>query len=68
MTGIFLGWFQVLASLFLGSFLGVLVLTPFLLGKKIDRKTPVPFGPFLVIATLAVIYGWQFMRGFLPGG
>jgi leader peptidase (prepilin peptidase) / N-methyltransferase len=66
MAGIFLGWYQVLVSLFMGSFLGVLVMAPLLLLKKIERKTPVPFGPFLVIGTLVVMYGWGQIRGLLP--
>ena len=66
MTGIFLGWYQVLISLFVGSFLGVLVMVPLLLLKKIERKTPVPFGPFLVIGALVVMYGWGQIRGLLP--
>jgi leader peptidase (prepilin peptidase) / N-methyltransferase len=68
MTGIFLGWYQVLVSLFLGSFLGVLVMFPLLWLKKMDRNTPVAFGPFLVITTLVVMYGWGQIRGLFPVG
>lgn len=57
MTGIFLGWQKVLVSLFLGSLIGVLVIIPLMILGKIDRKTPFPFGPFLVIATLILIFG-----------
>ena len=68
MTGVFLGWHKVLATLFLGSILGTLIMVPLLLLKRIDRKTPFPFGPFLVAATLMVIYGWQEVSWLFPKG
>ncbi len=66
MTGVFLGWEKVIISLFLSSFVGVLVMLPLMIGKKIDRKTPFAFGPFLVIATLIIIYGWDWLKIILP--
>ncbi len=56
MTGIFLGWYPVLISLFLGSVLGVIATLPLFIQKKIDRKTPIAFGPFLALGTLLVMY------------
>ena len=56
MTGIFLGWYPVLLSLFLGSVLGVIATFPLFILKKIDRKTPIAFGPFLALGTLLVMY------------
>ena len=58
MTGIFLGWEKALFTLFSGSFLGVMVIIPLMLLKKIDRKSAFPFGPFLAIGTLIVLY-WE---------
>lgn len=57
MVGVFVGWYQVIWILFIGSIIGSLVMIPLLLFKKIDRKTPFAFGPFLVFATLLIIYG-----------
>ena len=56
MTGVFLGWAKVSYSLFLGCLIGMIVMVPLLLLKKMDRKKPFAFGPFLVIATLIMIY------------
>ncbi|MGE5604961.1 MAG: prepilin peptidase [Bacteroidota bacterium] len=58
MTGVFLGWEKALFTLFSGSFLGVMVIIPLMLLKKIDRKSAFPFGPFLVIGTLIALY-WE---------
>lgn len=58
MAGVFLGWERALFVLFSGSFLGILVIAPLMLLKKIDRKTAFPFGPFLVVGTLIALY-WE---------
>ncbi|NLY75404.1 MAG: prepilin peptidase [Firmicutes bacterium] len=58
MAGVFLGWEKALFVLFNGSFLGVIVIVPLMLLKKIDRKTAFPFGPFLVVGTLIALY-WE---------
>lgn len=56
MLGVFLGWQGVIYTLFLGSLAGVLILFPLLLNGKIQRKDPVPFGPFLAIGALVIIF------------
>lgn len=58
MAGVFLGWERALFVLFSGSFLGILVITPLIHLKKIGRKTPFPFGPFLVAGSLVALY-WE---------
>lgn len=58
MAGIFLGWKKALFVLFAGSFLGLLIMTPLMLLKKLDRKSAFPFGPFLVVGTLIALY-WE---------
>jgi len=58
MAGVFLGWERALFVLFSGSFLGVLVIAPLMLLRKIDRKTAFPFGPFLVVGSLIALY-WE---------
>jgi len=52
MTGSFLGWQGVLATLFLGSLLGTLVFGPL----NIRKRRLIPFGIFLAIGGLMSIY------------
>lgn len=58
--------------LFLASLLGTLVVLPGLIKKKITSSSHIPFGPFLIIATVIVkLFGtalieW-YKRVFLPG-
>ncbi len=70
MAGVFLGWEKALFLLFSGSFLGVLIIIPLMLLKKLDRKTAFPFGPFLVVGALIALY-WEeavfYYYGFLGG-
>jgi len=56
MAGVFLGWYNAIWVLLLGSVLGTVVMLPLLWLRKMDRKTPFAFGPFLVVATLLIIY------------
>jgi len=48
--GIVLGWQKALLVLFLANVIGFVVLVPGLLSGKVDRKSHVPFGPFLIAA------------------
>lgn len=54
MIGAFGDWRRVIGILFLGSFLGLVILLPFKLAKKIGPRQPVPFGPFLAGAAWIV--------------
>ena len=56
MVGAFLDWRRVLYVLFLGSLSGTLTMLPLTIIKKVDGKTRIPFGPFLVLAALAILY------------
>lgn len=58
MAGVFLGWEKALFVLFAGSLIGLLIMAPLMLLKKLDRKTTFPFGPFLVIGALIALY-WE---------
>lgn len=52
------GPLKALLMLFVASLLGSLVAIPLLLGGKATARTPLPFGPFLLTATVvAVLFG-----------
>lgn len=57
MIGAFLGWQATLYSLFVGSLFGSTVGVAMILSKRMERKTPIPFGPFLGLGAL----GWLVM-------
>jgi leader peptidase (prepilin peptidase)/N-methyltransferase len=63
LLGIVFGVNKILLALFLSSLIGAIIAT-FLLGtKRINRKQPVPFGPFIVIASLITyFYGDYFLN------
>ncbi len=54
--GIVLGWKGVLLAFFLSTLIGSIIGIIGLATKKIERKKPIPFGPFIVIATLLVYF------------
>jgi len=51
--GLVLGWEMAILSIFIASFLGLPV--SFILSRKNDENI-IPFGPFLVIAALIIIF------------
>lgn len=53
----YLSWGALLIGSFLGFFLGAVVGVVLLAAKKADRKTAVPFGPFMILGALATIFG-----------
>ncbi|WP_010099166.1 prepilin peptidase [Ornithinibacillus scapharcae] len=54
--GIVLGIKNVLIAFFLSCLIGALIGMLLLLFKRIDRKQPVPFGPYIVIGTLLTYF------------
>lgn len=56
MFGAFWGWRIVLYSLFIGSLLGSIIGAVLLALKKIDRRTPIPFGPHLCFGAVISLY------------
>ncbi len=63
MIGAFLGWKAVLLVIFVGSLLGAIVGVGLMIFKGMKRKTPIPFGPFLVAGAMsAIFYGSFFFR------
>jgi leader peptidase (prepilin peptidase)/N-methyltransferase len=69
--GLLLGWKNMLLTLAAASILGVLVMVPVFLVKRMRRGTPVPFGPFLAAGmVISMLYGeaiiGAYLRVFLP--
>lgn len=71
--GIILGWKSVLLAFFLSTLYGAIISGFLLLFHLIDRKKPVPFGPYIVIGALtAYFFGeslmdWYFITFFKVG-
>jgi leader peptidase (prepilin peptidase)/N-methyltransferase len=58
MIGAFLGWRAVPVALMIASLTGTAVGLTLLLVQRRDRRTPIPFGPFLAVgATCALFWG-----------
>ncbi|GJL77657.1 MAG: type 4 prepilin-like proteins leader peptide-processing enzyme [Nitrospinaceae bacterium] len=55
-AGALLGWQQVLLVIFLAAVLGSVIGLALMAAQKKDRKSQIPFGPFLVLGTLAAIF------------
>lgn len=53
----YLSWGALLVGSFLGFFLGAAIGVVLLVAKKADRKTAVPFGPFMILGALIAIFG-----------
>ncbi|WP_100012101.1 prepilin peptidase [Lentibacillus sediminis] len=64
--GIVLGTEKLLLTFFLSCTIGAIVGLVLLVGKVIDRKQPVPFGPYIVVAALiSYFYGGELIRLYL---
>lgn len=58
MIGAFLGWQQVLLTIFLASLTGAVVGLALMAAKGFGRRMPIPFGPFLALgAVMALFWG-----------
>jgi len=55
-AGALLGWQKVLLVIFLGAILGSVIGLALMVVQKRDRKSQIPFGPFLAIGTLTAIF------------
>jgi len=64
--GIVLGWKGILVTLFLASFLGAIFGLFLIRINKANRKHPIPFGPYIVVAALiSYFYGEQIITFYL---
>lgn len=48
-------WQYAFGALFLANFLGLLYIIPLYIAKKVGRRTHMPFGPFLILATMIMV-------------
>jgi len=55
-AGALLGWQKVLLVIVLGATLGSIIGLILMVAKKKDRKSQIPFGPFLAVGTLIAIF------------
>jgi len=54
--GLVLGWKGVLLTLFIASLLGSLMGIVLIIIHRVNRKQPIPFGPFIIIAALITYF------------
>ena len=66
MLGAWLGWQGLLLSILLASILGAMGGGLGMLLRRLDRRQPIPFGPFLALgAGISVFFGNALIRGYL---
>lgn len=64
--GLALGWQGALAALIIANLLGTLWVVPQLATKRLSRTDVVPFGPFLIVATvMAFLWADELLAGYL---
>jgi leader peptidase (prepilin peptidase)/N-methyltransferase len=64
--GAWLGWRMLLPIVLLSAIVGALVGVALIVGRRHQRGTPIPFGPFLAAAGwLAMMWGPQIVQGYL---
>lgn len=68
MIGAFLGWQNVLLTIFIGALLGSVMGVLLILLAGRGRREPIPFGPFLSVAAMtALFWGDQILYWYLSG-
>ncbi|MBT6068807.1 prepilin peptidase [Candidatus Peregrinibacteria bacterium] len=66
LMGVLLGWKLVIVALFSGYLAGAIISLILLTSSKFNRKSMIPFGPFLVIGTyIAFFYGERIIEWYL---
>ena len=60
-VGLLFGWKSIPAILFCSAILGLIFVAPSLLNKTKNLKTMIPFGPFLIIATIIYYFSGNFL-------
>lgn len=69
-VGLFLGWRLTIVTILIAVILAAITSLVLILFKRLDRKSTVPFGPFIALgAFITMTYGWniiEFYLGFMP--
>ncbi len=64
--GIFLGWKMTFVALLLSIILAGVISLILVIVKVKDRKSTIPFGPFIVMGTLITyLYGWDILKWYI---
>ncbi len=64
--GLILGWQQALLAIFLANLIGMIVVLPGIVLKKMSGKSRIPFGPFLILACIiALLWGQSIIDWYL---
>ena len=54
-VGFWFGWVSIPFTIFISSFIALLLAIPSLIKKTKDMSTQIPFGPYIIIATLVFV-------------
>lgn len=57
--GLWLGWPDIALTIFLGSFIGIMIFIPLILLKIKNRRDFIPYGPFLVLGALIIFFAGE---------
>ncbi|MCX7921614.1 MAG: prepilin peptidase [Clostridia bacterium] len=61
--GLFLGWKMTIVALFLSVVIAGVISLFLIVTKVKDRRSTIPFGPFIVIATyITLVWGWNILN------
>lgn len=61
--GLVLGWQLGLLSIFIANLVGLIMIIPSLLTKRLSTRSHIPFGPFLIVGLIvALLWGEQLIR------
>jgi len=63
LMGLILGWPKTLIALYLAFFLGATVALALIAGRKKRFGQEIPFGPFLILATLLMVFWGEKIQG-----
>jgi len=64
-TGFWFGWISVPFVIFSSSIIALISVMPSLMTKKIKMTSQIPFGPYIVLATVVYFYFSDYLKGFI---
>jgi prepilin signal peptidase PulO-like enzyme (type II secretory pathway) len=63
--GLYLGPIGIIHNIFLSCFVGAIIGASLILLKVVDRKTPIPFGPFIILVASVQIFLPEYFARFM---